>query len=145
MARRTAHVTERPGRVADYYKPQEIVTGGKAMRTLFVLNDPSYGTERCYNALRLASALVKQDNVHVTVFLMGDAVLCAKAGQETPQGYYNLERMLKPIAHKGEVILCGTCMNARGMKDEEVTEGARRGTMNELAALTTEADKILIF
>jgi uncharacterized protein involved in oxidation of intracellular sulfur len=115
------------------------------MKILIILNDPPYGTERCYNALRLADALAKQDDVQVTVFLMGDAVLCAKAGQETPQGYYNLERMLKPIVRKGAVILCGSCMNARGMKDEEITEGARRGSLAELAELTIQADKTLVF
>ena len=31
------------------------------MKSLFVLNNPPYGTERCYNALRLASALLKNN------------------------------------------------------------------------------------
>ena len=30
------------------------------MKTLFILNDPPYGTERCYNALRLARALLRR-------------------------------------------------------------------------------------
>lgn len=115
------------------------------MNILLIMNDPPYGSERCYNAMRLADELVKQDEVNLTIFLMGDAVTCAKAGQETPQGYYNLERMLKPIVRKDEVILCGTCMNARGMKDEEVMEGARRGTLAELTNYVMEADKTLIF
>lgn len=29
------------------------------MKFLFILNDPPYGTERCYNAFRLASAVLK--------------------------------------------------------------------------------------
>ena len=69
------------------------------MKALFILNDPPYGTERCYNALRLANALVKSDAAaEVTVFLMADAVSCCKKGQKTPDGYYNLERMLKRFA-----------------------------------------------
>ncbi len=71
------------------------------MKYLFILNDPAYGTERSYNALRLAMNLQKQEpEAEVCVFLMGDAVVCAKAGQKTPDGYYNLERMLKPWAAK---------------------------------------------
>ena len=86
------------------------------MKYLFILNDPAYGTERSYNGLRLAMTLLTQEpEAEVTVFLMGDAVTCAKAGQKTPDGYYNLERMLKPIVRKGEVLLCGTCMDARAM------------------------------
>ena len=72
------------------------------MKILFILNDPPYGTERCYNGLRLANALLKQESVpEVTVFLMADSVICAKAGQQTPDGYYNLERMLKQTVRKG--------------------------------------------
>lgn len=85
------------------------------MKTLFIVNDPPYGTERVYNALRLAHALQKQPEASITVFLMADAVTAAKAGQKTPDGYYNVERMLKRVlAGKGEVLLCGTCMDARG-------------------------------
>lgn len=115
------------------------------MEMLLILNDPPYGSERSYNALRLADQLVTQENINLTLFLMGDAVSCAKAGQKTPQGYYNIERMLKPIVRKGEIILCGTCMDARGMTDEEVAEGARRGTLKELMALTIKADKVIVF
>ncbi|WP_374652993.1 DsrE/DsrF/TusD sulfur relay family protein [Dongia sp.] len=116
-------------------------------KTLFILNDPPYGTERDYNALRLASTLIKADPAtQVTVFLMADAVVAAKAGQKTPEGYYNMERMLKRvIAGKGEVLLCGTCMDARGMSEAEVVPGARRSTMDELAGATIAADKVLVF
>ncbi len=117
------------------------------MNVLFILNDPPYGTERCYNALRLAHALAKKDaDAHVSIFLMADAVLSAKAGQKTPEGFYSVERMLKRvIAGKGQVHLCGTCMDARGITDTELMEGARRGTMDELAAETLAADKVLVF
>jgi uncharacterized protein involved in oxidation of intracellular sulfur len=76
------------------------------MKYLFILNDPPYGTERSYNALRLANNLVKADESgELSVFLIADAVFCAKAGQQTPEGYYNIERMLKPVVRKGRVLL----------------------------------------
>jgi uncharacterized protein involved in oxidation of intracellular sulfur len=117
------------------------------MKTLFIVNDPPYGTERVYNALRLAQALLKKDpQGPVTIFLMADSVVAAKAGQKTPEGYYNVERMLKRIlASKGAVLLCGTCMDARALDDAALMEGARRSTMDELAAATVEADKVLVF
>ena len=73
-------------------------------KTLIILNDPPYGTERSYNGLRLANALSKSEDDEVKVFLIGDAVLCAKAGQKTPDGFYNIERMLK-VASRQKVVI----------------------------------------
>jgi uncharacterized protein involved in oxidation of intracellular sulfur len=116
------------------------------VKYLFILNDPAYGTERSYNALRLAMSLQKREpEADIIVFLMGDAVVCAKAGQKTPDGYYNLERMLKAVGRKGEVLLCGTCMDARGMTEGEVIDGARRSSMDELGECTLAADQVLVF
>src|SRR3990172_4679781 len=110
------------------------------MKILFIVNDPPYGTERVYNALRLAHALLKKEpQTAVTVFLMADSVVAAKAGQKTPDGYYNVERMLKRVlAGKGEVLLCGVCMDARGLTDAEIMPGAKRSTMDALAAALLE-------
>jgi len=113
--------------------------------TLFILNDAPYGSERSYNGLRLAGALAAQAEQHIRVFLIGDAVLGAKAGQKVPAGYYNLELMLGKVLRNGEVGLCGTCMDARGLSDTEVAQGCRRSTMQELAQWTAQADKILVF
>jgi uncharacterized protein involved in oxidation of intracellular sulfur len=113
------------------------------MKTLFILNDPPYGTERCYNGLRLAKAL-QGKGAEVTVFLMADAVACAKTGQKLPQGYYNLELMVRSVARKGEVLLCGTCMDARGLSDAEIVDGARRSTLDELAERTLAAERVLV-
>ena len=113
------------------------------MKTLFILNDAPYGTERSYNALRLAKALSKRDGESVRVFLIGDAVACAKAGQKVPEGFYNAGDMVRMVG--GEVGLCGTCMDARGIGADEVVEGAHRSTLVELATWTVEADKVLVF
>jgi uncharacterized protein involved in oxidation of intracellular sulfur len=117
------------------------------MKILFILNDPPYGTERCYNALRLALALQKKDQTtELWLFLMADSVGGARSGQKTPDGYYNIERMLRRVlAGKGQVLLCGTCMDGRGLTDTELMEGARRSTMDELAAATLAADKVMVF
>lgn len=113
--------------------------------TLFIVNDAPYGTERAYNALRLAGALTGKDDQQVRVFLMADAVACARAGQKVPEGYYNIQLMLARLLRKGEVALCGTCMDARGLADADLIEGARRSTLAELAQWTIEADKVLVF
>lgn len=117
------------------------------MHVLIIMNDPPYGTERTYNGLRLALNLLhKTENASVTVFLMADAAAAAKHGQRTPNGYYNLERMLRRIlGGNGQVLLCGSCMDARGIRDGDIIEGSRRSSLDELTALTASADKVLVF
>ena len=116
------------------------------MQYLIILNDPPYGTERSYNGLRLATSLAKAEGVGVSVFLMGDAASCAISGQTTPNGYYNLARMLKGLQGKNvPIAVCGSCMDARGIKPEMLVEGARRSTMDELTCWTQTADKVLVF
>ena len=100
------------------------------MKTLFILNDAPYGTERSYNGLRLARSLSKMAEETVRVFLMGDAVACAKSGQKVPEGYYNAGDMVRMAG--GEVALCGTCMDARALTEAEIVPGSRRSTLKEL-------------
>ena len=117
------------------------------MNILMILNDPPYGAERTYNGLRLGlNLLQKAEGTSVTVFLMGDAAAAAKRGQRTPHGWYNLERMLRGILGRGgAVLICGSCMDARGIGDEDIVEGSRRSSLDELTALTAAADKVLVF
>jgi uncharacterized protein involved in oxidation of intracellular sulfur len=82
----------------------------------------------------------------VRVFLMADAVGCALPDQSTPQGYYNVERMLKSvIANGGEVKLCGSCMDARGLGELDLVKGAQRGSMAELASWSVDSEKVFTF
>ena len=116
------------------------------MKALIILNDPPYGNERSYNGLRLASALAKREDVDLRVFLMGDAVGAAVADQKTPEGFYNLARMLKGlIARHAQVGLCGTCLDARGLGSAKFVDGAERSSMDELAAWAVWADHVLTF
>ena len=116
------------------------------MKTLFILNDPPYGTERSYNGLRLAGTLVKREDQEVKMFFIGDAASCAKKGQTTPNGYYNVERMMKLVTSRGgEIGVCGSCMDARGLTDEELATGSHRSSMDELTDWTIWADKVITF
>lgn len=115
------------------------------MNVLVIVNDQPYGSERPYNALRLATALSKEDEVTVRVFLIGDAVACAIAGQQLPNGHYHLDRMLGGLSLRAQVGCCGTCLDARGLSEDQLIDGARRSTMNELTDWTQWADKTLTF
>jgi len=118
------------------------------MTVLIIINDPPYGTENAFNALRIANQLGKdyRDDIRVRIFLMADAATCALNNQETPDGYYNLSSMLKLSGSKGAKIkICGTCAAARGIKDAEFVKGAELSTMKELAEWITTSDKVMTF
>ena len=116
------------------------------MNVLVILNDPPYGTERSYNGLRLALALAKTQGTSLRVFLMADAVFCAKPGQTTPEGYYNIGRMLHGLSARGvEIGACGSCLDARGYTDADLAEGVHRSSMAELADWTLSADRVISF
>lgn len=116
------------------------------MDILIIINGSAYGLDSTFNAIRLAAALAKREDVTTTVFLMGDGVTAAMAGQKTPDGYYKLDRMLGSVTRNGGAILCcGTCMDARGITDELLIDGSTRSTMEALADLTIAADKVLVF
>ena len=112
-----------------------------------IINDAPYGSEKAYNALRLAMTLQKDHpDVEVHVFLMADAVTCALPNQFTPQGYYNIQRMLRSVVSKGGQLRgCGSCIEARGLKEMPLLEGVEISNMAQLAQWTVEADKVLTF
>lgn len=113
---------------------------------LLIVNGPAYGSDETFNALRLALALSRREEVEPRLFLMGDAVTCAVAGQKTPDGYYALDRMLRSFArHGGQIACCGTCLDARGLTKEHLIDEAPRSSMEELADWTIDADKVLTF
>ncbi|SDC05167.1 uncharacterized protein involved in oxidation of intracellular sulfur [Raineyella antarctica] len=116
------------------------------MKALMIINGSAYGLDSTYNALRLAASMAKRDGVELTVFLMGDGVTAAMAGQKTPDGYYKLDRMLGSVSRSGgDILCCGTCMDARGITAEMLVPGASRSTMEALTDHTLEADKVLVF
>lgn len=117
------------------------------MKILILINDAPYGTEKAYNALRLANQLGKEhEKVEVRIFLMADAVSCAVANQNTPNGYYNIERMFKYSINKGAKLkICGSCADARGLKNIQLIEGAEISTMAEFTNWVVDSDKVLTF
>jgi len=117
------------------------------MKILIIINDAPYGTEKAYNALRMAMALQKGNaEVEIKIFLLADAVFCALPNQKTPNGYYNIERMLESVIRKGgEVKACGGCSEARGINTLELIEGVQLSNMKEFAQRTIDCEKVISF
>lgn len=110
-----------------------------------IINDAPYGIERTYNALRLALELLKDEEVELHLFLMGDAAGCALSDQETPQGYYNIGRMIKRLAEKAVVRACITCIRVRGIKESYFIEGVKAGDLALIADWVKMSDKVINF
>jgi uncharacterized protein involved in oxidation of intracellular sulfur len=110
-----------------------------------IVNDAPYGTEQSYNGLRTVMALQKRENIEIKLFLMADATFCALSDQKTPDGYYNISRMIKSIIKKGSIGACGTCMDARGLSQASLIEGVYRSSMNELADWIISSEKVITF
>jgi uncharacterized protein involved in oxidation of intracellular sulfur len=117
-------------------------------KILIIINDAPYGTEKAYNALRMAMTLQKEhgNQVVVKIFLLADAVFCALPNQKTPNGFYNIERMLKGVLKNGgEVKSCGGCSEARGIDKLPFIEGVQLSNMKEFSQWTVTCDKVLTF
>ena len=117
------------------------------MKILILINEPPYGNEKAYNALRLANQLGKDHpETEVRIFLMADAANCAIANQTTPNGFYNIERMIKlALSKAAKVKICGSCAEARGLKNAPLIEGTELSTMAELTNWVVDSDKTLVF
>ena len=117
-------------------------------KILIIINDAPYGTEKAYNALRMATTLLREhrENVEVKIFLLADAVFCGMPNQKTPNGYYNIERMVKSVIKRGgEIKSCGGCSEARGIDEIPFIDGVKLSNMKEFTQLTVDCDKVLTF
>jgi len=114
---------------------------------IIILKDPPCGSDRSFNGLPMVRALTRHDpEGELTVFLMADTVACDKAEQKMSEGIYNIEEMLRRVlSARGRVLMCGTCMDARGLTSGDVVEGAARFSMDELAEATLAGDRVLVF
>lgn len=112
-----------------------------------ILNEAPYGDEKVWNALRLTRALTSSKiGMKVNIYLLGDAVNLAKKGQRTPEGYYNLEKMLRELVGQGvEVMACSMCLDARGLTEEDLIEGVEPGSTMLLAWWVKESQGVLSF
>jgi uncharacterized protein involved in oxidation of intracellular sulfur len=111
--------------------------------TIFVGQGP-YTAERPFTALRFAyTALL--DNNPVKMFFVEDGIWCLKKGQD-PANIYKIEEWVqKCLGEKAEIAACGVCMKARGMADEELIPGVKKGTMELAVEMVKKSDKQLFF
>jgi uncharacterized protein involved in oxidation of intracellular sulfur len=117
----------------------------QAMNVLFILEEAPYGSEKAYLTLRLAMIMQREhSDVKVRIFLLADAVTCALPNQDTPEGYYNLERMIKSIASKGgDINVCSSCMKARGLTGIQLVPGAEVTKFAKLSDFIVDSNKII--
>jgi uncharacterized protein involved in oxidation of intracellular sulfur len=110
-----------------------------------ILHDAPYGDEKSYNGLRTAMTLQKKEGVQVKVFLFADATFCGLQNQITPNGFYNIGRMIRSVARKGKIGACRACLDARGLRDVQLIEGVHKSSMVELTDWILASDKVISF
>jgi len=117
------------------------------MKVLIIINDAPYGTEKAYNALRLAMGLQEESKeVEVRLFLLSDAVTCTLPGHQRPQGSYHIEQMLQGIIGKGaKVRACVSCIDARGLWAIDLIEGIEISSISDLARWVLDSDRVITF
>ena len=117
------------------------------MNVLLIINESPYGSERAWNALRLATALQQEvPDTRIRIFLLSDGVYSAIPEHHRPDGSYNIGQMLTTlIANGAEVLACVTCIDQRGLWAYKLIEGVQLGSMIELAHWTAEANKVIVF
>jgi uncharacterized protein involved in oxidation of intracellular sulfur len=115
------------------------------MTYLFIFNDSPYQSQRVVNGLRLAASLASRNNT-VHVFLFGDGIISGVARVNAADSGYNVQETLRVLAsRKISIKACKTCMEARGVRQEDLADGVQRGTLDELAEWTEEAEKVLVW
>ena len=113
------------------------------MSVPIVVNTAPYGSEGPYSAFRLSEALALRDE-HVEVFLTGDAVHAARAGQDPCGARASLEQMLLGLLDGGvDVSCCGAGCTARGLAEDDVVPGVRAQTIHDLAAATARSGEVV--
>lgn len=78
-------------------------------------------------------------------YLLADTTFCALKEQTTPDGYYNIGRMVRRIGKQGKIGACGTCMDARGLSILPLLDGVQRSTIDELTSWILASEKVISF
>lgn len=117
-----------------------------AKNILILVHAAPYGNERSLSALRIASTLSQHaEKPQVRIFFMSDGVGVALSGQNTAEKQTHEFMLQEIIANGAQVMLCKTCVNARGLADAHWVDGVKIGTLNDLAQWTLTADSTLCF
>ncbi|MFW6108813.1 MAG: hypothetical protein ACOC6N_00015 [archaeon] len=65
---------------------------------------------------------------------MEDSVTAAKKSQKTPDGYYNMEKMIKVVTRKvTQVKVYCSYIDTHGLTPTELVEGVERSSMKIMA------------
>ncbi len=104
-------------------------------------------TMRSWNGIRLTGGLLDV-NIEAEIILFDEAVFCAKKAQKPPEELkgLNLAQKLTDLIKLGvKVLVCGSCCEARGLKKEELIEGAEVCCLTDVANAIKTSKQTLVF
>jgi tRNA 2-thiouridine synthesizing protein D len=109
-----------------------------------IIFESPYGREKAYTALRFVlTALI--DGHDVTVILLQEGVLVAKKGQAPAEYPNHLEYLTNAMEEGLKVMVCGVCCQARGIKQEDLVNGATIVGMHEIVQACSESNNTISF
>lgn len=115
------------------------------MKILSLLHDAPLANEKAYNAFRIARHLQKEGH-SVFVYLIADGVFCALRDQKTAAGAVNVEAMVQEIiSGGGQVKMCTSCGNSRGISSSPLIPGAEWTNLKTLTDWMLECDKVISY
>jgi Uncharacterized conserved protein involved in intracellular sulfur reduction len=116
------------------------------MDFLIILDAGPVTTERTENALQFALAMTRRDDVNVRVFVMGDAVVVARADPGAVDRADGAARTLRSLVMSGaELAVCDASLASRQIANDELIVGATASPMSLLADWALAADRVLAF
>ncbi|PIQ90128.1 MAG: hypothetical protein COV71_06185 [Candidatus Omnitrophica bacterium CG11_big_fil_rev_8_21_14_0_20_41_12] len=117
------------------------------MDKITVILNEGPNTMRSWNGLRLTGGLLDV-NLQAEVVLFDESVFCAKKSQNPPEDLkgLNLSQKLSELIKLGvKVLVCGSCCQARGVKSEELVDGAQICCLTDVANAIKTSRQTLVF
>ncbi len=113
--------------------------------TIVIQNAPYKSDNKAWHALRFAGAALVED-MTVRLHLLDNGVEVGQKNQQVPEGFVNLEELLKELMEYGiEVRACGTALDHCAIDEDAMIDGVERGSMKALAAWVKTSDNVMTF
>jgi tRNA 2-thiouridine synthesizing protein D len=110
-----------------------------------IIYEAPYAKERALSALRYAWTCDIEGH-KVRIWLFENGVYLAKKGQKSAQGLTNYGQNLEDLIEGGmEVKACVVCAEARGLTQDDLIDGVKLATIQELVEWTVDCDKVIVF
>ena len=115
-----------------------------AKKFTYIIATPPYDKIGAFTAARIGLTSVMEE-IETTIILMEDGVYCAVKGQESKQFFQVVEVLQDFLEAGGKILVCGLCIKERGIKSEDLIDGAEIIDIHRLVNTMKESDQTVFF